>query len=241
MVEESAAARRQVRGQSALEGKETGRFNLLHKRMLRVQWRSVRQYICLTKLTWERSEGEAMPKNAYGCVFCISGREQEVAERIQRVCPEVRATAVFQEKYKSVCGKKSRIKAVIMPGYVFFEAPDDAGIVSHFPTIDIIRVLKGNDHDWQLTGNDDEFARWLFSYQGCLKFSTAYREGDRIRIISGPLKDMEGMITRVDRRGRSGQVTIKFNNRDVKLWLGFDLVDTLPNTNGRCHSEKKSE
>lgn len=60
-----------------------------------------------------------MPKRAYGCVFCITGKEQAVAECIQQVCPEVRATAVFQEKYKSVCGKKSKIKAVVLPGYVF--------------------------------------------------------------------------------------------------------------------------
>lgn len=194
-----------------------------------------------TMLTVKRSEGEAMPKRAYGCVFCVTGKEQEVADRIQRVCPEVCATAVFQEKHKSVCGKKNKIKAVVLPGYVFFEAPDDTGIVIHFPKMDIIRVLKGNDHDWQLTGDDYEFARWLFSYQGCLGFSTAYREGDRIRILSGPLKDMEGMISRMDRRGRSGQVTVKFNERDVKLWLGFDLVDTLPIINGRCHSEETSE
>lgn len=124
----------------------------------------------------------------------------------------------------------------MLPGYVFFEAPDDSGIVIHFPKMDIIRVLKGNDHDWQLTGDDYEFARWLFSYQGCLEFSTAYREGDRIRILSGPLKDMEGMISRMDRRGRSGQVTVKFNERDVKLWLGFDLIDVLPDAGDHCTS-----
>ena len=180
-------------------------------------------------------------RKAYGCVFCITGKEREVAERIQRVCPEIRATAVMQEKYKSVDGKKSRIQAVLLPGYVFFEAPDDAGAVIRFPKMDIIRVLRGNDIDWQLAGGDLEFARWVFGYQGVLGFSTAYREGARIRIVSGPLKDMEGMITRIDRRGRSGQVTVKFNGRDVKLWLGFDLIDPLPELDGGHRSEEKKE
>lgn len=182
-----------------------------------------------------------MPKRAYGCVFCITGKEQEVAERIQLVCPEVRATAVVQEKYKSVCGRKSKVKAVVLPGYVFFDAPDDPDAVLHFPMVDIIRILKGNGLHWQLTGDDHEFARWLFSCQGCLAFSTAYREGDRIRILSGPLKDMEGMITRVDKRGRSGQVTVRFFDREVRLWLGFDLVEELPAEMGGISPEKISE
>lgn len=182
-----------------------------------------------------------MSNRAYGCVFCMTGREQEVAASIQRACPDVRATAVFQEKHKSVGGKKSRVRVVIMPGYVFFDAPDEPDIALRLPRVDIIRILKDDDNGWQLAGSDYEFARWLFSYQGCLEFSKAYHEGDRIRILSGPLKDMEGMISRIDRRGRSGQVTVRFNGRDVRLWLGFELIDTVPDANGGHPSEKTSE
>lgn len=164
-------------------------------------------------------------RNAYGCIFCLTGRERVVADRIQCVCPEVRAAAAMQEKYKSVNGIKSKIQAVVLPGYVFFEAPDDVNAITHFPRADIVRILRGNDQDWRLTGSDYTFAKWLFSYDGCIRFSTAYREGDRIRIASGPLKDMEGRIRRIDKHGRSGLVSLKFNNRDVKLWLGFDLIE----------------
>lgn len=182
-----------------------------------------------------------MPKRAYGCVFCITGKEREVAQSIERACPDVRATAVFQEKHKSVGGRKSRVREVIMPGYVFFDAPDDPEVSLRLPRIDIVRILKDNGNYWQLSGSDNEFARWLFSYNGCLEFSKAYNEGDRIRIISGPLKDMEGMISRIDRRGRSGQVTVRFNGRDIRLWLGFELVDSVPDINGGRPSEKISE
>lgn len=167
-------------------------------------------------------------ERAYGCVFCQTGREEEVAKRIQRVCPDVYATAVLQEKHKSVNGKKTRITAVMLPGYVFFDAPNDPTIVLGFPRADVIRILRGNERDWQLTGEDHSFARRVFFYQGCLGFSKAYREGERIRIVSGPLKDMEGMISRIDRRGRSGQVTMRFDGREIKMWLGFEIIDALP-------------
>lgn len=164
----------------------------------------------------------------YGCVFCVTGKEESVAKGIAHVCPGIRVTAAYQEKFKSVNGVKSKVKALMLPGYVFFEADADAEIVSQFPRIGIIRILTDDNRDWRLKGEDYDFARWLFTNEGLIGFSTAYREGEQIRFLSGPLKDMEGMICRVDKRGRSGQVAVKFDGREIKLWLGFDLVEALP-------------
>lgn len=37
-------------------------------------------------------EANAHEENiAYGCLFCMTGKEQSVAERVQTVCPDVRA------------------------------------------------------------------------------------------------------------------------------------------------------
>lgn len=177
-------------------------------------------------------------ERAYGCIYCLTGREQAVAEHIRCACSEVRATAAMQEKHKSVDGRKSRVQMVMLPGYVFFEAPDDVNIITRFPKTDVVRILMGNDQDWRLTGSDYTFAKWLFSYNGCIGFSTAYQEGDRIRIASGPLKDMEGMISRIDRRGRSGQITARFDQRDVKLWLGFELIEKPADMSGRPVEKK---
>lgn len=55
----------------------------------------------------------------------------------------------------------------------FFEAPDDASIILTFTRMDVHHVLMGNDHDWQMTGGDQDFAERLFSYDGCIHFLTA--------------------------------------------------------------------
>ena len=68
---------------------------------------------------------------------------------------------------------------------------------------------------------------WLFRYDGLLSLSQAYRDGDRIRIISGPMKDVEGGIRRVDKRGMSGQVLLSFNDREIPTWLSFELIDRI--------------
>lgn len=194
-------------------------------------------------LSAERSEGEAMLEPmekrpsacgddqsqdlAYGCLFCITGKEQGVAEQIQVTCPNVRATTMRQMKYRTCKKVKTREEAILLPSYVFFEAPSSMEPSIEFPMQNVIRVLSMDSGIWQLQGEDERFVRWLFQYDGLLGFSKAYKEGDRIRIISGPLKDMEGKIRRVDKRGMSGQVILSFYGKDVPVWLGFELVRTI--------------
>ena len=169
--------------------------------------------------------------SVYGCVFCITGKEALVAEQIEAACPGVCALTARWEKHKSGNGNKSKVQAILLPSYVFFRAPRGFVPYPGFPQENVIRILQTDRHVWQLTGADEQFARWLFSYDGLLSFSKAYREGERIRIVSGPLKDMEGSITKIDRRGRSGQVVLSFNGKPVSVWLGFDLLETLsPNS-----------
>ena len=40
-----------------------------------------------------------------------------------------------------------------------------------------------------------------------------------------PLKDLEGHITRIDRRNKSGQVSITFGGKTIKIWLGFNYIE----------------
>lgn len=165
---------------------------------------------------------------AFGCLFCLTGKECAVAEHIQQELPEVRAIAARQERHKSIHGKKTRTEVIMLPGYVFFKAPAEMEPANCFPKEGILRILTMDHGIWQLTGNDERFVDWLFRCNGLLEFSKAYKVGDQIRMISGPLKDMEGQIVRVDKRGRSGQVMLSFNGKNMLVWLGFDLIDSLP-------------
>ena len=84
-----------------------------------------------------RSEGEAMgsfqhegaqpieanaheENIAYGCLFCMTGKEQSVPERIQAACPDVRAITMRKIKYRTCKKVKRTEEAIVLPGYVFF-------------------------------------------------------------------------------------------------------------------------
>ncbi len=166
-------------------------------------------------------------EKCYGCIFCLTGKEELVAENLERTNPDIRSSPVRQVKRKTSKGQVRHETSVIFPGYVFMEVPANWELDQRFPKDGVVSVLTYPGGDWRLCGNDEKFARWLFSCDGTIQISKAYREGGRIRIISGPLKDFEGQILRVDKRNKSGQIALTFENKVVKIWLGFELVDSL--------------
>ena len=160
----------------------------------------------------------------YGCLFCITGKEHIVANSIQLYNKSVRAKAVCQTIRHTNQGVTSLQNDIVLKGYVFFETCAGASLEGLLPPNDILTILSYSDGDWRLCGDDLEYAKWIFKYDGVLPLSKAYKVGDRIFILDGPLKDLEGNITRIDKRNRSGQVTINFAGREQKVWLGFDIV-----------------
>lgn len=165
---------------------------------------------------------------AYGCLFCKTRKEQAVAEHIEKCLPDVRGIAACREKKIKVDGQTQRVTDNFLPGYVFFEAPIEMNtqvfFTSQFMSRGIYYVLTDSNGYWRLRGDDERFARWLFRYDGILQFSSAYRDGDRVKIISGPLKDVEGQIMRVDKHAQRGQIRMVFNHMTITTWLGFEII-----------------
>ena len=168
------------------------------------------------------------PKLCYGCVFCLTGKERLVANGIELFSKRARARAVCQTMRHTLSGVTTLRDDVVIPGYVFFEAPADVEIHELVPVDDLISVLSYSDGDWRLFGEDENYAKFIFKYDGVLTLSKAHKIGERIVIVEGPLKDLEGQITRIDKRNRRGQVTVQFAGKQQKIWLGFDIVKELP-------------
>lgn len=161
---------------------------------------------------------------AYGCAFCLTGKEQDAAKCMEEFCQSIRARSVQIAKRYTSKGVTTLSNDVVLNGYVFFQAPAETRAIEALQPIRGVYVLTYSDGDWRLFGADRSYAEWIFKYDGVLQLSKAHRIGDQISIIDGPLKDLEGQITRIDRRNKSGQVTLNFAGREHKIWLGFDLV-----------------
>lgn len=163
---------------------------------------------------------------AYACIYCRTGGEEQLARDLQISCPDVTAMNPTKLRYRRVNGKPVSEKAALFPGYIFLRLPGD------YPTHRLklsgllYKILRDSDNDWRLSGADRAFAEKLFATGGVLGFSKAYYEGDRIRIVEGPLKELEGNIIRVNHRKRTAQVQLNIQGMDMSVWLGFELIET---------------
>ena len=161
----------------------------------------------------------------YGCIFCITGMENAVAQQIEYACDDVRAIVARLVKPRTSQGKKYTEESILFPGYIFFETLKSKDPLQRIPKENILSILTTDGSDWRLYGKDESLVKWLFSYNGVVPFSKAYQEGDRIKIICGPLKDLQADVQKVDKRNRSALVSLTFCNRTVKVWLSYEIVE----------------
>ena len=93
------------------------------------------------------------PKVCYGCVFCLTGKERLVANGIELFSKKARARAVCQTMRHTQNGVTRLSDDVVIPGYVFFEAPEEVEVHDLVPVDDLISVLSYSDGDWRLFGD----------------------------------------------------------------------------------------
>lgn len=163
-------------------------------------------------------------QECYGIIYCMSGKEEAVSVIISKLWPEVIATPAKIWKRRSNQGKKYYNIEIAIPGYIFFRAPAEYDFKDK-PN-DMYYFLKTEDGDWHLYGQDLLFTEWLIAHNGEIGLSKAYHDGERVRILDGPLKELEGYIVKIDKRSRNGQVKLQINGKNVYLWLGFELMET---------------
>lgn len=161
--------------------------------------------------------------NTY-CAFCSSGNESRVKERLERMGYE---GLIPQTVRSVVTGGKERLEhRKLFPGYVFFRAAALNGreVMAVQGIQGVIRLLRYEEGSYALTKEDLAFIIWIWLRGGTLDVSRAYREGDRIRVIDGPLKDYEGLIVQVNKKRKSVAIQLPGKSLLGKIWCSIELL-----------------
>lgn len=112
----------------------------------------------------------------------------------------------------------------LLPGYIFACSTTQLDIRRVCDLPHIQKVLRYPDGSAALYGRDRVFASWLMEHNGIVGVSSAIMEGDRVKVISGPLKDLEGMIVKVDKRKQIAKVAFTTCGSIKHFWLSFEIL-----------------
>lgn len=121
--------------------------------------------------------------------------------------------------------------APVFPGYVFWAGEGlSPEVYWKLKRIDgFFRFLAKDDKPTlplALEGRDRDILLHFIGFGEIAEKSKVYfDENDRIVILEGPLKGLEGFIIKVDKRKRRAKIRLAFCNQDFPIDLGFEAME----------------
>ena len=159
------------------------------------------------------------------CFFVLSGQELNIADEINNNYDYAIATPLTKMSHRSRKGYKYDVQEILLAGYVFCFLPKGEDIFKIKSSKNILRILNWKNDDGKLYGSDKEYADWILEVEGFLTVSQAINMNGKVKIINGPLKNLEGHIVEYSKHNRNCKIEINLLNQTINAWLPFDWVD----------------
>ena len=140
-------------------------------------------------------------------------------------------------------GIKRRGTAPVFPGYIFLGmdsavSPELRWLLRKTP--DFYRFLPSNQEPVPLGGRDLDLLTHFISFGERADTSkVAFDENDRIVVMEGPLKGLEGLIVKVDRRKGRAKVRLDMCRNSFLIDLAFSVVDRAGKGQTEPHGESR--
>ncbi len=179
----------------------------------------------------------AIPTPMKYYVVQVETRNEHKFVRIasQRVGEEVRRVLWPRRRLNIRRGGKTREElAAIFPGYVFIESEEltaqDYWAIRRVPGF--FRFLKSNHNVQPLSEQDQRLLVHFLSFGEIVdKSKVAFDENQRIEVLEGPLKGLEGRIVKVDKRKGRAKVKLDMYDESFLVDFGFQSMQRLPGQN----------
>ena len=169
------------------------------------------------------------------------GNETKVEESILHVLPEGSYSGCFhviRRRQKKIRGEWQDSFDNLIPGYVFLVTDDIEDVyIGMRKVLFYKRILGRERHDggsffvplppeeeaWIEVVTGDTACRMgaVYTDPSFIEFD----EYDRVRVIDGPLKNLTGLVKRIDRHKRIAEVTVPFMGDDRSLYLGIEFLE----------------
>ncbi len=124
-------------------------------------------------------------------------------------------------------GRSVESLAPLFPGYLFIEA-EEISIDVYWKlrrTPGFFRFLESNTNILPLERPDQEILVHFLSFgEVVAKSKVFFDENSRIRVVSGPMEGLEGLIVKVDKRKGRAKVRLDLYRESFLIDLGFDIM-----------------
>lgn len=186
----------------------------------------------------------------YYVMQVVTGTEEKVEEQVKVMVgnelydscfhPMRRMKKKFRGEWREVCEK-------LLPGYVFITSDHVQELYQELKNMPTFTRMLGKDGEQfvPLSEHEEEWLKRLTAVpeQDLGRNSrqnmevqlsqVSVSEDDAVTILSGPLKNMEGSIKKIDLHRRIAKVEVDFMNRKMLIHLGIEMVEKRMNSRKR--------
>jgi transcriptional antiterminator NusG len=168
----------------------------------------------------------------YFAIYCRTRSEKEYITQAKTALNNYDLNIIWLRRSLRIRrrGKQIETLAPIFPGYLFVEAqeisPEIFITLSRIPGF--LRFLNSNENIVPLSRDDRDLLIYLLSFGQIVRKSVVYFDkNNRIRVVSGPLKQLEGQIIKVDRRKGRAKVRLDMFKNSFLIDFGFDTLEKI--------------
>ena len=161
-------------------------------------------------------------------IFVETGEEDMVQKCIEQFLAETDIKTLVPRRIlvERKGGKIYEKVRLLIPGYVLAYAHMDTHLYYQLKSIPrVYSVLKSEYDPVPIRQCEMELLLTLTREGETIGFSEIYKEGDKIQVIRGPLKGLEGIIQKCDRRKKRVKVALEFLGQLRRVDLGAYMVE----------------
>ena len=149
---------------------------------------------------------------------------------VNSIEPQDRPTFIWPRRKLTIRkqGRSREHLAPIFPGYLFLETetilPDVYWTLRK--VTGFFRFLQNNQKIEPLGGIDRELLLHFLSFGEVVDKSTVYFDkNQKIRVMNGPMKGLEGRVIKVDKRKQRAKIRLDLYNNSFCIDFGFELLE----------------
>ena len=157
--------------------------------------------------------------------YAMDCSETELAEVLNSSYDELYALVLKRMIHRSDHGRKWDEESLLIRNYVFIYLPKDYDVKDIRTNSCSFRILKWKIDNGKLYGDDYAYAKWVLEQNGLIGVSKAIKVNEKVKIVAGPLQELEGFIVEYSKRNRNCCVELEFMNQKIRTWLPFEWTD----------------
>ncbi|MGA1870044.1 MAG: transcription termination/antitermination NusG family protein [bacterium] len=124
-------------------------------------------------------------------------------------------------------GVLKKIICPLFPGYLFLYNKINTFIqkLDSIKRNHYLRPVCFDNTPAKIRPEEMEYLQTITNEQGIVPLSQGiFHEGDNVRILEGPLKNLTGKILFINKKKHKAKVNIKLFNREINIVLGLNLM-----------------